>query len=44
MRRSSFPRSRTIQIDQIELIAPVSVRDALGINDGDPLILEVKSA
>lgn len=30
--------------DQIELIAPVSVRDTLGFNDGDSLILEVKSA
>ena len=29
--------------NQIELIAPVSVRGALGFNDGDSVILEVKS-
>lgn len=30
--------------NQLELIAAVSVREALGLNDGDSLILEVKSA
>ena len=30
--------------NRIELIAPVRVRDALGVSDGDPLFLEVRSA
>jgi CTP-dependent riboflavin kinase len=39
-----LPEVANYSANQIELIAPVSVRDALGVDDGDSLILEVKSA
>lgn len=39
-----LPEVADYSTDQIELIAAVGVRDALGVNDGDSLILEVKSA
>jgi hypothetical protein len=39
-----LPEVANYSTNRIELIAPVRVRDALGINDGDSLTLEVKSA
>ncbi len=39
-----LPEVADYSTSQIEIIAPVSVRDALGIRDGDWLILEVKSS
>ena len=39
-----LPEVANYATNRIEIIAPVRVRDALGIRDGDMLILEVKSA
>jgi len=39
-----LPEVANYSTNRIELIAPVNVRDVLGISDGDSLILEVKSA
>jgi catechol 2,3-dioxygenase-like lactoylglutathione lyase family enzyme len=39
-----LPEVANYATNRIELIGPVRVRDALGISDGDPLILEVRSA
>jgi CTP-dependent riboflavin kinase len=38
-----LPEVANYSTNRIEVIAPVRVRDALGINDGDSLTLEVKS-
>ena len=37
-----LPEIESYPVDQIELIASVNVRDALGIADGDPLSIEVR--
>ena len=39
-----LPEIETYPEDQIELIAAVNVRDALGIADGDPVSIEVRGA
>ena len=39
-----LPEIASYPEDQIELIAAVGVRAALGLNDGDPVVIEIRSA